>query len=267
MTLKGPFAVDVAAEAEEGLTLSARLSVEDESSLRIESDADSVVDIEVTKSTPVVATLEYPSLDWKSGIDELRLRVAAEGGPVLPLKVSRLDCRSGIRCTLDVSATLEPRVVDDWQIGAVGVGLQGADLTADDGGWRVSSADLRIDVDRLGYRSRSIDVPIIRGRLEADGDGSTAELTLQAPGGGIDGAIGIRHEFATASGSMTIQPTDDGFRAAGRGRQAESVGLRVERLRGNMGHRGACRLGVGRLRYRLQGGTAEHARRHRRQLR
>lgn len=137
---------------------------------------DSSVRLQTNSSASIRLDIEYPSLEWTASVGQIDMLVGINASDDIPLRLSDLECRSGLQCTMRVSLDTGPfeleamtignarlsaslaitgdettrvNISPDFVLALTGIEAQGfsvnsisttqfsgAQLTIDDGGWR-----------------------------------------------------------------------------------------------------------------------------------
>ena len=122
-TLAGPIEL-LFDESESGnVDFSARLGLRDKLAAAYRSTDGSLAKVDVAAMDELVITFDYPSFEWIARAVMVDTMVTTAGLDSLPALLNDLECRSGIRCTMQ--ATVDARDVrwNDYDFGAVELSL------------------------------------------------------------------------------------------------------------------------------------------------
>jgi len=233
--LAGPLTLELSDNPPQFANAGISLSLAEEFTAQYRVTDDLAVRLRGTASTPIAASLEYPSLEWTARVDQVDVRVGTDSLPDIPMRLSELECRAGIRCALRASVDTGPvelgtiaianaklaapltistedttrvDVAQDAVMALTGLELPalavaavettqlaGARLMVDDDGWH-------IDIERLGLR---VDTATDRAGLLASGPVQLSELRVR------DGGAAIDTEISMPPGAATVLWDGTGF--------------------------------------------------------
>ncbi len=227
--LGGPVTIVLDDDETQSVPASVRLSLAGEMTTEYKAADDSGVRLRVNSSDPVRFSFEYPSLEWTASVGQSDMLVGIDPIGDVPVRISDLECRSGIQCTVHafldtgplelegmtvgnakLSASLaiaddettRVNIAPDVVLALTGIESQdfsvatidatqfsGAQLTVDDNGWRSDIAHLELVFDSLTDREN----------LVASLAVTLNTLRLRDGGAAIDTKISIRPKAATVS--------------------------------------------------------------------
>lgn len=190
--LAGPISIVLDDDALPFARAAARLSLADELTSQYGTLDDPGVRLRAALSEPLSAGLEYPSLEWTARVGQADVRIGTESNGDIPMRLSDLECRAGIRCavrasldtgpvelaeitianaimvaplTITAEATTRVDVSPDFALTLTGVEtpafaaasiaatrLSGARLTIEDSGWKLDADRLQLAVDAFTDR-------------------------------------------------------------------------------------------------------------------
>ncbi len=99
------------------LRIEATLKSDGEMSLQYQIDEQSQLQVRVLTYSPTIITVEYPSMYWRAQIESGDMRITIASVQDFPLSVASLDCRSGIKCSLQANV-----VANDFSLGGLSIG-------------------------------------------------------------------------------------------------------------------------------------------------
>ena len=94
----------------------ATLKSDGEMSLQYQIDEQSQLHVRVLTYSPTITTVEYPSLNWRAQVESGDMRITTASVQDFPLNVASLDCRSGIKCSLQANV-----VAGEFSLGELSV--------------------------------------------------------------------------------------------------------------------------------------------------
>ncbi len=106
--LGGPVMIVLDDDETRSVPVSARLSLAGEMTADYRPANDSGIRLRANSSDPVRLSFEYPSLEWTASVGQIDIRVGTDAKSDIPVRLSDLECRSGIRCTMKASLETGP---------------------------------------------------------------------------------------------------------------------------------------------------------------
>ena len=221
---------------------SAHLALSSDMTMNYRVADDSRVRLQTKSSAPIHLGFAYPSLEWTASVGQIDMLIGINASDDIPVRLSDLECRSGIRCTARVSLDTGPFELDSMTIGnaklsasleiaddqttrvtispdfvlaLTGIESQsfsvnsistaqfsGAQLTIDDGGWRG-------DIDHMDFVFDSL---TDRESLFASLPVTLNALRLRDSGAALDTEVSISPGSVALSrdGSNIISPGVEG---------------------------------------------------------
>ena len=169
------------------------------------SGDDIPVQLSVTQSGSVSATIEYPSLSWSAATDGAVLLLDA--GPLgsLPVTLRQPRCQSGLSCETGVDLSLDVVALGALSIEGMSLSAQSVRLTSEDGDWQAASDDATIRLQSPGIAGRRFVAPGITAEFAASPDQLLATLRFSTPEGGFSGLARLRHDLSRGTGVMRVE--------------------------------------------------------------
>jgi hypothetical protein len=179
------------------------------SALQVDYDAgdETVFHLTVTDSGSVGATFEYPSLDWSAAIDVVELLVDASELAALPVRLRKVHCQSGVRCTTAAHVDLQQVSLGALSIEQLSWSAESIQLTSIDGQWQIQSDDMNVSLQDTTVAGRQFVVPAASAEVAASNDEVSAVLRFSTPEGGFTGSAELRHSLARGTGEVRFRDT------------------------------------------------------------
>ena len=96
---------------------SAHLALSSDMTMNYRVADDSRVRLQTKSSAPIHLGFAYPSLEWTASVGQIDMLIGINASDDIPVRLSDLECRSGIRCTARVSLDTGPFELDSMTIG------------------------------------------------------------------------------------------------------------------------------------------------------
>jgi hypothetical protein len=168
------------------------------------ADANTL-EISVTESAPVAATLAYPSLDWSGQAGRLALSVSGAGLDLPPIHLRDSECRSGIRCRTALDLSWNDLSMDGLAADRISVSAAAVEFASRDDAWEVSAPNTVLTAVRPAVGGHRIIAPVVRADLSATNDRVSATARVSTPEGGLSGAAELSHDLEQERGELTLQ--------------------------------------------------------------
>jgi len=166
--------------------------------------ADTALEVSITESTPVTATLAYPSLDWTGQVGRLTLSVSGAGLEVPPLHLRDGECRSGIHCRTALDLHWDDLSIDGLAADRISVSAAAIEFTSRNDAWEASAPNTLLTAVRPAVGGRPVIAPIVRADLSGTNDRVSASVRFSTPQGGLSATAELSHDLEKERGELTV---------------------------------------------------------------
>ena len=203
-SLEGTFTFRLEADEKLPVDIAAVFDTAAGTDLTYEAD-DATFDISITESTPVTATLTYPSLDWTGSIARSSFAIRGAGVEWPPIHLRDSDCRSGIRCGTALDLSYGGLSIGELTADRLTVSAAAVEFTSRDDDWEVSAPNTLLNLVRPAFGGRRIVAPVVRADLTGSNGRVAATVRFSTPDGGLSGTGGIVHYLEEARGEGSVK--------------------------------------------------------------
>jgi len=204
-TLGGTFETRVT----DTLPIPVSVGLTDLSKLNLEyRDSDeTTMEITVKESGTVGATVEYPSLDWSTHVENVELLVSAAGFDEQPVSLRNVRCQSGLHCKTSLSASLGRLNIGALSLDDLTFFVESMQLTSTDGQWQVLSDNAKVTLQNTRVAGRQFVVPDATAEIGASNEELSAVLHFSTPEAGFTGRAELRHNLSRGTGEVHFRDT------------------------------------------------------------
>jgi len=203
-TLKGTFEAKLDADEALPVPVSAQIEMDTTLDLSYQVAEGTAVHVAVTESAPVIATFEYPALDWTADIQNSGLLASGAGFNALPVTLQNSHCESGLRCSTAVSVAIDQLDVGGLSIERVMLTAESMEFVSQDDDWNARSVDARLTVHGPSYAGWRFVPPAIVAEVTASNHKLSTSLHASTPEGGFAARIELSHDLASGTGTMRL---------------------------------------------------------------
>ena len=175
--------------------------------LAYQASDERLLNVAVTDSAPIRVTFAYPALQWMAAVETIGLSVDGGDIELPPLRLRNTECRSGVRCLTNLSATLENVTAGAVSVGRVALSANSFQLSSVDGDWHGASSDAAAALHRLSIAGQRVVAPRVKAVLTVSGQELTARLDIATPEAGFNGRVEIEHDLSRDTGVLRIANT------------------------------------------------------------
>ncbi|HSM31440.1 MAG TPA: YdbH domain-containing protein, partial [Woeseiaceae bacterium] len=166
---------------------------------------DATLEVSITQSTPVNATLAYPSLDWTGQVARSSLSVRGAGVDLPPVRLHDSECRSGIRCRTALDLSWDDLAMGELTIDRVSASAAAVEFVSQDEQWKVTAPDTRLSLNSPAFGGRGVLSPAVRGDIVGSNEKVSASFRFSMPEGGLSGSGQVSHHLLQDRGNLSVQ--------------------------------------------------------------
>lgn len=166
---------------------------------------DTALELSITESTPIKATLAYPSLDWTAEAARSSLAVGGAGLEVPPIRLRDSACRSGIRCRTALDLSWEDVALGGLTIDSISASSAAVEFVSQDDQWKVTAPDTRLRLRGPAFNGRGVLAPDVRGDIAGSNEQVSASVRFSTPEGGLSGSADVSHHLLKDRGELTLE--------------------------------------------------------------
>jgi len=165
---------------------------------------DARLDVSVTESAPLSATLEYPSLEWTASVPRASLSIRTADVELPAVHLGDSECRSGIRCRSALELTYTGLAAGALTVDAVTVDAAAATFVSGGDSWEVAAPNTRLTLQRPALGGHRVLAPAIHADVTGSSDRVSAAVRFATPEGGLSGSASLTHSLASARGQLNL---------------------------------------------------------------
>lgn len=166
---------------------------------------DTTLDVTVTESTPVSATLTYPSLDWSGQVARSSFSLRAAGSDLPPVRLHDSECRSGIYCRTALDLAWDDLAIGELTIDRVSASAAAVEFVSEDEQWRVTAPDTRLRLESPAFGGRGVLAPDVRADIAGSNEQLSASVRFSTPEGGLSGSADVLHDLVQNRGELSVE--------------------------------------------------------------
>ena len=196
-------------EVTDALPIPVSVELTDLSKLNLEyRDSDeTTLAVAVKESGTVGASLEYPSLDWSTHVENVELLVSAAGFVEQPVSLRGVRCQSGLQCKTSLRASLGRLDIGALSLDDLTFVAESLLLTSTDGQWQVLSDNAKVTLQNTTVAGRQFVAPNASAEIGASNEELSAVLRFSTPEAGFTGRAELRHNLARGTGEVHFRDT------------------------------------------------------------
>ena len=166
---------------------------------------DTTLEITVTESTPVNATLAYPSLDWRGQVARSSFSVRGAGSELPPVRLHDSECRSGIYCRTALDLSWDGLEIGGLTIDRLSASAAAVEFVSKDEQWKVTAPDTQLRLESPAFGGRGVLAPNVRADVAGSNEQVSAKIRFSTPDGGLSGSADVSHHLVQDRGELSVE--------------------------------------------------------------